>query len=306
MASLLETRKKIRSIAQTKKITKAMQLVSASKMKVFQKRAVSSRQYAWDLLSELEQYVHREALSSYMEHRKIGKHLFILYSSDKGLCGPLNTKLLKALFASKAWQETVPKDRLIFTFGKKAHDFCVYNKIPVEKNFKGIKERMTLIDALEFLNPILEYWNTGKVKQISMIAPHYKSTLVFYPVVKTYLPFSFSMLEEQLHVEGKRPLLQPLKPHLTKEEEEDLMIYEPTKELVLQRLLEQIIHLLFMQAFLELKASEYSSRMMAMQNATDNAQEIIENLTLQYNKARQSKITQELSEMAGTMTAMES
>lgn len=298
MASLLETRKKIKSVKQTRKITKAMQLVSASKMKVFQRKAVSARQYAWDLLEVLKHYVSEEEVSQYMEKRKEGKALFVLYSSDKGLCGPLNTKLTKALFTSSAWKNTPADQRLLITIGKKAYDFATYNEIPVEKNFKGMKENLTTLDALGFIQPIVNYWKEGTVKEIYMVAPHYKSALVFYPIVKTFLPFSFQMIEEHLNVEeeNERKEIAPIS--------DAYMIYEPSKGRVLDILFQQVIHMLFIQAFFELKAAEYSSRMIAMQNATDNATELVEKLTLVYNKARQAKITQELAEMSGAMAAM--
>jgi F-type H+-transporting ATPase subunit gamma len=297
MASLLETRKKIKSVKQTRKITKAMQLVSASKMKVFQRKAVAARQYAWDLLGVLRHYLTDEQVTAFFEKREKGKTVFVLYSSDKGLCGPLNTKLTKALFSSDAWQKTPADQRLLVTIGKKAFDFAQYNEIVIDKNFKGVKENLTMLDALEFIDPILGYWTKGNVKQIYMVAPHYKSTLVFYPLVKTFLPFSFEMVEEHMNVEAeaeRKALVQ---------EKGNYMIYEPSKQRIIEVLFEQILQMLFVQAFFELKAAEYSSRMIAMQNATDNATELVDKLTLVYNKARQSKITQELSEMAGTMSA---
>jgi len=298
MASLLETRKKIKSVKQTRKITKAMQLVSASKMKVFQRKAVSARQYAWDLLEVLKHYMTEKEISQFMAEREEGKTLFVLYSSDKGLCGPLNAKLTKALVGSAAWQNTPAEKRLLVTIGKKASDFAHYNEIPVDRSFRTVKENLSTLDALAFIQPILDYWTQGNVKQIYMVAPHYKSALVFYPMVKTFLPFSFEMIEEHINVEqeNKRAEVAP--------RDDSGMIYEPNKKRVLEVLFQQVIQMLFLQAFFELKAAEYSSRMIAMQNATDNASELIQQLTLVYNKARQAKITQELAEMAGAMAAM--
>lgn len=298
MASLLETRKKIKSVKQTRKITKAMQLVSASKMKVFQRKAVSTREYAWDLLAVLKRHIPDQKRSLYLEERQKGKTLFVLYSSDKGLCGALNTKLSKALFRSKEWSETPADQRVLITIGKKAFDFAQYNEIPIEASFKGLKENMSTLDALHFIQPIMSYWTEKKVKQIYMVAPHYKSTLVFYPLVKTFLPFSFEMIGEHLNVEEEshREEIGP--------NQNSFMYYEPTEGRIIELLFEQVIQLLFVQAFFELKAAEYSSRMIAMQNASDNADEIIHDLTLQYNKARQGKITQELTEISGAMAAM--
>lgn len=298
MASLLETRKKIKSVKQTRKITKAMQLVSASKMKVFQKKAVSARGYAWDLLAVLKHHLTEQQRNVFMEQRETGKTLFVLYSSDKGLCGGLNTKLQKALFNSKLWKETPADQRLLITVGKKGYDYSNYNEIPIEKSFKGLKENMTTLDALEFIKPITDYWMDRTVKKIYMVAPHYKSTLVFYPLLKTFLPFSLEMIGEHLNVEEEEKREEVLPTTNT------FMFFEPTEERVVEVLFEQVIQLLFLQSFFELKAAEYSSRMIAMQNATENAGDLIDKMTLQLNKARQAKITQELTEIAGAMAAM--
>lgn len=299
MASLLETKKKIKSVKQTRKITKAMQLVSASKMKVFQRKAVASREYAWDLLKVLQTHLSDAEKVSFMEDRKEGKTLFVIYSSEKGLCGALNTRLTKELVTSKEWTETPEDERLLVTIGRKAEAFAEYNEISISQRFKGLKEDLSPYDALEFIKPILDYWMKGEVKQIYMVAPHYKSAIAFYPMVKTFLPFSFDMIGQHLNVEAEeaRQEIMPMK--------NTYVYFDPNKERVIEGLFEQIIQSLFLQAFFELKAAEYSSRMMAMQNATDNAGEMIYNLTLQLNKARQAKITQELTEIAGAMAAME-
>ncbi len=299
MASLLETKKKIKATKQTRKITKAMQLVSASKMKVFQRKAVASRQYAWDLLNVLQGNLSDTERYAYMEERAEGKTLFVLYSSEKGLCGALNTKLTKALMTSKEWKETPEDKRLLVTIGRKAEVFADYNEIPIALRFKGLKENLSPFDALEFIKPILDYWMSGEVKQIFMIAPHYKSAIAFYPLMKTFLPFSFEMIGEHLNVEKETESKEILP------QKNSFIYFDPDKERVIEGLFEQIIQSLFLQSFFELKAAEYSSRMMAMQNATDNAGEMIYDLTLQLNKARQAKITQELTEIAGAMAAME-
>ncbi|MDP2691022.1 MAG: ATP synthase F1 subunit gamma [bacterium] len=298
MASLLEIRKKIKSVKQTRKITKAMQLVSASKMKVFQKKAVSCRSYAWDLLSVLKRHIPNQKRSLFLEQRESGKTLFVQYSSDKGLCGALNTKLSKALFTSRKWTETPADQRLLITIGKKAMDFARYNEIPLKHHFNGLNEQMTTLDALDFIKPIVDLWISGDVKEILMIAPHYQSTLVFYPLVKTFLPFSDEMISRHLNIEEESThenIYSPTNTH---------MYYEPSEERIIEVLFTQVIQLLFIQSFFELKAAEYSSRMIAMQNATDNADDIIRKLTLTYNKARQARITQELSEISGAMAAM--
>ncbi len=286
---LLEIRKKISGIKNTRKITKAMQLVAASKMRQFQKRAVSTRSYVWDLLKILENNIGIE--STYSEQREKGKTLFVLYTSDKGLCGPLNNKLINGLFRSDTWHKT--EDKLLITIGKKSYDFAKNNKITVEKHFGGVPEKLSNFDAIQIIEKILEYWKNGICKKIIFIAPHYKNSFTFYPVLKTFLPFSKEMI--LTNIEKMEP---------TAAKKDDYMIFDPSQKEVVGSLHEQIISSLFVQSFLELKASEYSSRMMAMQSATDSADRITNELSITYNKARQQAITQEIAELVGASDAI--
>lgn len=295
-AGLIEIKKKIKATKNTRKITKAMKLVAASKMKTFQRKAVSSRTYAWDLLEVLRHNFKEEMSSPLTETREKGKTLFILYTSDKGLCGALNSRILKTLMQSDLWQNTPEDQRLLMTIGKKSFDFANYRGIPVAKSFKGINEKMTLLEAVDLVDEIVKYWNHHKVKQVVMVAPHYKNSLVYYPVMKTYLPFSEEMIDQHVWAEQKAEG-QVVDEEVL--EHEPPILYEPGKERFLEALIEQLVHTLFTQSFFELKAAEYSSRMIAMQNATDAAGDIIDQQTLKYNKARQAAITQEIAEIVG-------
>ncbi len=291
--SLLEVKKKINGTKNTRKITKAMQLVAASKMRQFQKRAIHARGYVEELYKALENNSEAGNTSIFTEERdQATKTLFVLYTSDKGLCGALNNKLINALFRSEKWTETKEQDRMLISIGKKSTNFAKANKINIEKEFVGVSEQMTNIDALEIVDQIITMWKKNKeIKEVIFIAPHYKSSLVFYPTMKTFLPL-------------QAPMTQPEE----KEEIEDIndyMFFTPDKETVLKKLYEQIIQSAFIQAFLELKASEYSSRMIAMQNATDAADKMIVELKRQFNKARQQAITQEIAELIGAKMALE-
>jgi len=301
VANLLLIRKKIKSVRNTRKITKAMQLVAASKMRVFQKKAIHARMYSQELLNILRLNLADIKDTILTKTRKNGKKLFILYSSDKGLCGPLNSRMIKGLFNSKVWNELSVHERLLITVGKKSYDYANYNKINVEKHFKGLKEDMTPVDALAIIDEIMAYWKTEDVKEIIMVAPHYKSPLVFYPMLKTYLPFSEDMIHRHIAAEeiaeGKTDEDRTFR-------KEEFMLYEPSKEEFKESLIQQIIQTLFTQAFFELKAAEYSSRMIAMQSATDAADDMVDKLTLSLNKARQAIITQEIAEIVGGSAAL--
>lgn len=274
-----------------------MQLVAASKMQKFQKKALSSREYVRDLLSMLEQNIRSDGESTYSEQRTEGKTLFVIYTSDKGLCGALNTKLIKALFRSSKWKETPENERMLITIGKKCTEYAKNNNIPVTEKFVGVTEEMDNLHALVIIDSILEYWHKGDVKEVVFFTPHYENSFTNYPVQKQFLPFSKEMLKSHI---GKNEEKQE-----AKTSENKFMLFGPSEEEVTERLHQLITEALFLQAFLELKAAEYSSRMIAMKNATDAADTIIDDLTLSMNKARQAAITQEIAELAGAAAAME-
>ena len=295
MASLLEIKKKINGVKGTRKITKAMQLVAASKMQYFQKRALSMRKYIQDLLDLLELNISHKAKSIYTTRAKgSSRVLFVLYTSDKGLCGPLNTKLINTLVRSEEWNNLKEDYRLLVTIGKKSFDFAKSNKIPVAKNITGFSEKLTTLESLKIIDQILEFWKDETISKIVFVSPHFKNSFTYYPVRKQYLPFSDKMMKEHI---GDR--------EIKKDPRKDFMLYEPTKERMTEKLHKMIVQGTFMQAFLELKAAEYSSRMLAMKNATDAADKIIKNLTLSYNKARQAAITQEIAELVGASAAIQ-
>lgn len=295
---LIAIQKRIKSTKNTKKITKAMQLEASSKMKKLQNKALSSREYTHGLLNILKDLSIEEDESSsvYNEIRESGKVVFILYSSDKGLCGGLNSRIINTLLQSKEWTGTPKEDRILITIGKKGYDYATYNKIPVDKSFKAISEKITLIETLEIIEGILEYWTSGEAMKVFMASPHYKSSIFFYPQVKSYLPLTEETIK--LHIE---PSFEN-KINDTKKADDEIsndptIIYEPSYTEFKDSITRQIIQALFLASFLELKASEYSSRMLAMQNATDSAGEIIDTLSLEFNKARQAAITQEIAEI---------
>ena len=292
MASLIEVRKKIQSVQNTKKITQAMQLVAASRMKGFQRKALSSRAYATDLLQLLQARQETLRESGYGELRTEGKTLFVLLSSDKGLCGALNAKLFKTLVQSPVWKATPRDQQLVITIGRKAAEAARNEGIQVVEAFSGIKETFEPLVALELVQRILAYWENGSCKAIHLIAPEYVNPFVFNTKVKQYLPFTDEMLAT--HALSKTETAA-VTDHL----------YEPSQERVIEALMAQVVQSLMTQAFFELKASEYSSRMVAMKNATESAGEQVRTLTTAYNKARQASITQQLAELAGAISAME-
>lgn len=294
MASLSGIKKQISGIKGTRKITKAMQLVAASKARSFQNKAVTIRDFALELLYILHHnHQHLDHGPLTVEPKNAEKVLFVLYSSDKGLCGALNNHLAKKLLTSKEWNETPENLRTVMTVGKKAANFADYNGLNVVERVEGVSEKLTNFDALHHADDIVDIWEQGEYKKVYMVAPHYKNTFTAYPVVKQFLPMSSHALEAHIGVDEES--FDKELPNV----ENDFMIFEPSNGVVTDRLINDLVHTLFMQAFYELKAAEYGSRMIAMQNATDSADKLIQEKTLVYNKARQAAITQEIAEIVG-------
>ncbi|MFN7160040.1 MAG: ATP synthase F1 subunit gamma [Candidatus Gracilibacteria bacterium] len=296
--SLLEVKKQIEGVKSTKKITKAMQLVAASKMRNFQRKALSTRSYVLSLLHMLEENMQNSASTIFSEIREEGKSVFVLYTSDKGLCGGLNTQLEKALFQSNKWNELPPEQRILITIGKKATEYARSIGVSVQKSFVGLSEDLTTLDALGIVDELLNLWNSEETKEILFVVPHYHNSFTFYPRLKTFLPFSEEMISS-----FKKDMISKQKPEIILDRD---VLYEPSKESVLDTLYEQLIQSAFIQSFFELKASEYSSRMVAMQSATEAAEKKVGELTLVYNKTRQQAITQQIAEIVAAGEAIAS
>ena len=276
-----------------KKITKAMQLVAASKMKNFQVRALSSRHFTQELLSLYQGTLGSGIQSRFTETRTKGKVLFVLYTSDKGLCGGLNTQLTKALLLNTEWSSSAPDMRALVTIGKKARDFALNQDIPLTEAFVGIREQFDIHDLLPLISSLVSFWDSGEYREIKIIAPHYKNSFTFYPVVKQLFPFSSEMIKSFL---GAELVEQAIKNPVIIDDA--VTFLEPSKKDVHNKLENMMLISLVMQSLYELKASEYSSRMIAMQKATEAAEKIIDQKTLEYNKIRQQVITQQISEIA--------
>lgn len=306
MPFLVEIKKKIGAVQNTRKITKAMELVAASRMKQFQRKAVGTRAYAWSLLEALRQNAASLQETVYGERREEGPVLFVLVTSDKGLCGSLNQQLIRTLWRSERWKSLAPQDRRLMTIGRKSYEAATHMGVQPIQRFEGLSEQMTPFKALAVIDVILGYWERGEVREVVFIAPHYVNPFTFYPTMKTYLPFTADMAT--MHLEWRKPPVDGrVEEQAIREKYEEALIdfHEPSKERVSQALATQIMETLFLQAFYELKATEYSSRMVAMKNATEAADEMVRSLTLSYNKARQGAITQQLAELTGGSLAVE-
>lgn len=281
MATILNLKRRIRAASNVSKTTRAMQMIAASKMRKAQDNALLLRPYANKisfLSSSIRGKIDKEALHPYMqEHKESGKTLFLVFSPDKGLCGGLITNLL-----SEVMKNIQEKD-LVMAVGKKIENYIVRlnrtliasypfgNTLPAYENVYSIAK---LVDD-SYLNK--------KVDNVKIIYTNFSSIFSQQPVVLELLPISIN-IDENEQVE-KKNLFQ---------------LFEPNIEELLPSLIKKYFEITVYQKLLESYLSEQASRMIAMQNATSNAKDIIWDLTLEYNKTRQAKITSEILDITSS------
>ena len=292
MPSPRDLRRRIKSIRNTSQITKAMQMVAAAKMRKAQQAAVAGRPYA-SLMNEVLAEVTANAgdfSHPLTEVREIRKRAVIVVSTDKGLCGALNSNLLRE--AARFDKQTT----VYITAGRKASQFIARTKRQLAAEFT-YKDAPLFGEARAISRFAQDLFTKGEVDAVDILFTNFISTLAQKPEVRTLLPVGeikavHAELEEGAPDSGK----------LLKGATE--FLFEPGADQVLGSLLPHYLNFQVYQILLEAKASEHSARMVAMKNATDNAQQLIKDLTLEYNKLRQANITKELLEITTAQMAM--
>lgn len=285
--ALFEIKKRLESVSDTRKITQALQMVAASRMKGFQRKAVHARAYSDALLNALRLASPKMEELPLFTPRATGRIVFVLLTANKGLCGALNARLVSELFSSDRFRSAAPERRLLMTIGNKGYEAALRSGYPVERHFNEIGEDIDALQAMAVIGPIVEAWESGEASEVVLCAPHYRNPFESDPTVRDFLPLSATLPEPD-------PALPEAQPY-----------FEPDPARVADSLSHQIIQSMFLQAFYELKAAEYSSRMVAMKKASDAASDVVSALTLEYNKTRQAAITAQLSELACADEAMQ-
>jgi F-type H+-transporting ATPase subunit gamma len=295
MANLRDIRRRIKSVKNTAQITRAMQLVAAAKMKKAQDQALAGRDYA-DLLNQVlvnlkENTAGGEETHELLQQRE-GKELVLVISTDKGLCGALNTNLGKKIRAE------VPADAEIVTVGRKLRMQLGKAGRQLVADFE-VKDPVPFAEARPIAKFLTKAFLEGGYSKVSVAFNNFVSTLRQEPTIVQLLPITADSLGEQLsYEEGVKPTDHAAA--LSKD-----YLFEPSGKAVLDSLLPLYINFQVYQMLVESRASEHSARMVAMKGATDNAKKFIKELTLEYNKLRQAAITAELLEITTAMKAME-
>jgi F-type H+-transporting ATPase subunit gamma len=289
MANTQDIRRRIKSIRNTAQITKAMQMVAASKMRRAQQHALAGRPYA-ALMNKVFVSLQKRTdptLHPLLEIRPVQKELVLIISTDKGLCGALNTNLFRE--AANFDQA----DTAFVVTGKKARQFIARTKRELLADFE-LKDSPSFIETKPLSKFCAEKFLRREVDKVSVLYTHFINTINQRSVVETLLPISsFDLGKRESDGEAKEGV-DPMLGYL----------FEPNAETVLDMMLPYYLQYEVFQMILDARASEHSARMVAMKNATDNANEFIKDLTLEYNKMRQAGITTELLEIATAQMAL--
>jgi F-type H+-transporting ATPase subunit gamma len=291
MPSTRDIRRRIKSVKNTAQITKAMQMVASAKMRRAQQAALSGRPYA-TLMNEVLAAATAgagEFSHPLMQVREVKKRAVILVSTDKGLCGALNTNLLRD--AAKLDKNTT----VFITAGRKGSQFVARLKRELAGEFT-YKDTPQFSEARAIAKFAQDLFTEGKVDQVDILFNNFVSTLVQKPELRQLLPI-VKIQKLEAGVEGEN-VAQEIG------EASREYLFEPGAPDLLGSLLPHYINFQVFQVLQEAKASEQSARMVAMKNATDNAKQIIKDLTLEYNKLRQANITKELLEITSAAMAM--
>ncbi len=289
MAKTRDIRHRIKSIRNTAQITKAMQMVAASKMRKAQQHALEGRPYAALMNKVLVSLQKRTnpRLHPLLDVRPLKKELVLIISTDKGLCGALNTNLFR-----EAANFDQTKTAFVVS-GKKARQFIARTKRELLADFE-LKDSPSFVESKPLSKFCLEKFLRREADKVSVLFTHFINTISQRAVVQTLLPISSFDLPKGVSTEEANEDLDPMLDY----------VFEPKAEELLGVVLPYYIQFQVFQMILDARASEHSARMVAMKNATDNAEQFIKDLTLEYNKMRQAGITTELLEIATAQMAL--
>jgi F-type H+-transporting ATPase subunit gamma len=291
-ANTRDIRRRIKSVKNTSQITKAMQMVAAAKMRKAQNAAIAGRSYA-DLLRKVFASLadkQEEGAHPLLEQREVKKELVVVISTDKGLCGALNTNLFREV------AKFDPESTVFVVVGRKAMQYLTRAHRKVLAEFM-LKENFSFLEAKQVSKFCMEKFNEGEVDKVTVVFTDFVNTLTQTPRARTVLPISSFEVADVLSSADKQAAA-PV------EASSVVYMFEPNAHQVLNAVLPHYVHFQVFQMVLDSRASEHSARMVAMKNATDNAKQLIKDLTLEYNKVRQASITTEILEIATAQSAL--
>jgi len=285
LANIRLIKRRIKGIQSTSKITRAMEMIATSKMRKAQERGLAGRPYAEKIMQVMADLAalrrEGEEMHPLLQARPVKKIGILHITPDRGLCGGLNTNLNRKTTGFILEQEAPVS---LVTVGRKGRDFMRRYGREIRAEFTNLGDRPGWLDTLPISRIIIDDYTSGEIDRVYIVYPQFISTMVQKPVVNQILPVEPAEIPAAQNVD---------------------YIYEPGPAEVLGQLLPRFVEMQVYHAILESIASEQSARMVAMRNATESANELIEELTLMYNKARQETITKELLDITGGAAALE-
>ena len=304
MASTKEIKRRIKSVKNTKKITKAMELVAASKMKRAVSSTLASRlyaEYSWEVLTSIARNTEKITHPLFLE-REVKNILLLLITSNRGLCGAYNTQIIKkVLFLLKKENENIKID--IVTIGTKGDMMMRRVGKNIIASFFELPSNISLSDIVPISELAINEYNLKHYDKVLIAYTDFVSALSQKPNIKQIIPVSKTSLKELIDTLGDDLRNKDEKPASQTDRTTDYL-FEGDQDLLIGSLAEKLTRMQIYQMFLESNASEQSSRMVAMKNASEAAGEMIDDLTLVFNKARQSNITREISEISAGMASV--
>jgi F-type H+-transporting ATPase subunit gamma len=291
-ANTRDIRRRIKSVKNTSQITKAMQMVAAAKMRKAQNAAVAGRAYAEQLRKVFASLADKQEEGAHplLDEREVKKELVVVISTDKGLCGALNTNLFREV------AKFDPEKTIFVVVGKKAMQYLTRAGRKVLAEFM-LKENFTFLEAKQVSKFCMDKFLEGDVDKVTIAFTDFVNTLTQTPRTRTVLPITNFEVADVLSSADKQ-VAAPVETGSTE------YLFEPNAHEVLNAVLPHYVHFQLFQMVLDSRASEHSARMVAMKNATDNAKQLIKDLTLEYNKIRQASITTEILEISTAQAAL--
>jgi len=288
MATLRDIKRKIDAVKKTQQITRAMNMVAAAKLRTTQQKLDQFVPYArqlTEIMNRVAAGVEPEGFPLLMDHEEVVKVEMISITADRGLCGGFNTNLIAAAQKFIAEKEQEGLEVSLTLLGRKGRDFYRRRKRPTRVFHEGMLNNPNMGDATAIGQEAIELFLTHEVDEVYLCYAQFISMANQRPVVKKLLPIA---------------------PETMEEEDQELLeyIFEPSREGVLNDLLPNYINLQILEAFFQTAVSEHAARMAAMDNAVNNCKEMVRDLTLIYNKARQAGITKELMDIVGGVEAL--
>jgi F-type H+-transporting ATPase subunit gamma len=286
MATLRDIRRRIRSVQSTQKITRAMKLVAAAKLRRAQERILAARPYATTMAELLGNLVsgRDDAAHPLLEQREGPRRQIVVVTADRGLAGAFNSNVLRR--AMELVRESNATALTLVVVGRKARDFFRRRPYTVKRDMLGFWDRLAYSHATELADYFMQQYLEGEVDEVQLLYNEFRSVALQRPVRQQLLP-----IPRQAEGEGEAAV--PVD-----------YIYEPGPAAILHDLLPRHVRMQVYRALMESLAGEYGARMTAMEAATKNAKDMIDILTIQYNKARQEKITKELLDIVGGAEAL--